>query len=226
MEWRAPWTEPLLCSSSTHLTGPGSTAGAVMGLQHAAWLWPRAGWWACQGDCRGGRSARRSNNYHCLQQVAGRKERANPAKRWQEIPPSTASFSFSLIVNRIGRGTRQISQWLYWWLCKRVLCPALTALLRGTVGQWSPSCAPSCYTERRGQWESDLQCPLVLSHALHLKKKKSSLTPFHAIMAAATPRKLFASATCAFLNNLPQGVPVEPLKPTAKLRRGAWSPQP
>lgn len=82
-----------------------------MGLKHAAWLWPRlAGERVRETVVVAAPLACRSNNYRCLQQVAGRKERANPAKRWQEVPPSTASFSFTPIVNRIGRGTRQISQ--------------------------------------------------------------------------------------------------------------------
>lgn len=67
----------------------------------------RAAWGTWQGDsvlvvtlftCR-------SNKYCCLSSnwLVGR---ASPATRCQEVPPSTASTSFTLIVNKIARGTR------------------------------------------------------------------------------------------------------------------------
>lgn len=74
-------------------------AGSAMGAQQAWQLWP--------GDTVSVATlvTCRSNKYCCLSSnwLAGR---ASPATRCQEVPPSTASISFTLIVNKIARGTR------------------------------------------------------------------------------------------------------------------------
>lgn len=97
----ALWTQTLQAPQQTW-----QRAGAATGAQYAWQLWP-----GLPGEH--GRETRsvaalftcRSNKYCCLSsnRLAGR---ASPATRCQEVPPSTASISFTLIVNKIARGTR------------------------------------------------------------------------------------------------------------------------
>lgn len=87
---------------------PGSAARSAVGVGRASQLWPRARWWACQGNYLGGHSAclQVQQILPPLQWLSGGKERASPATWCHEVPCSIVSFGFTLIVNKIGRGTR------------------------------------------------------------------------------------------------------------------------
>lgn len=92
-----------LTGTPTNLAASRSSYGGPACLAALA----RAAWGAWEGDSVSVATlfTCRSNEYCCLSSnwLAGR---ASPATRCQEVPPSTASISFTLIVNKVARGTR------------------------------------------------------------------------------------------------------------------------
>lgn len=97
----ALWTQTLQAPQQTW-----QQAGAATGTQHAWQLWPglpgehgrETVSVAAVFTCRSNKRCCLSSNW-----LAGR---ASPATGCQEVPLSTASISFTLIVNKIARGTR------------------------------------------------------------------------------------------------------------------------